>query len=68
MLLLFSHGEDDVEISRVQVSVQEAKWSLSKLRSLYSNETAVKDFTCSSLLYYILPIPIYRWLGNLKLC
>lgn len=60
LLLLFSHGEDGVETGTVQLSVQEAKWSLSKLISLYPNETEAKDFTCSPLFHYTLSVPVYR--------
>lgn len=59
LLLLFSHGEDGVEIGTVQLSVQEVKWNLSKLISLYPNKTEAKDFTCSPLFYYTLPVPVY---------
>jgi len=65
LLLLFSHGEDDIDTSRVQVSAQEVNWSLSKLRSLHSNETESKDFVCSSLSRFIPSVPIYCWPGNL---
>lgn len=68
LLVLFPRGEADVEVSRVQVSAQEEKQNLSKLRSLYSNETEAEDPIRSCVSHYILSVPIHRWLGNLKLC
>lgn len=60
LLLLLSHGEEGVEIGTVQLSVQEAKWSLPKPITLYPNETEAKDLMCSPLFCYTLSVPVCR--------